>query len=300
MIERILAVLDSESANEAIVARLRELAGEATSVELLTIVHEPHLDGYLGNTEIYAPLRKRLVDEEAEKAGQLASKLSSLGVNASFKAVWDWPHGDAIRREAFAANADLIIVSFGAGRHRHIGARDWRFLAECPLPVLVVNSTGEKHYRRVLAAVDPVHAHAKPAELDEHIAGLGTAVSERTGASIELVHGFVPLARYGADLGDGMPLPLNDAEKALERSRREALADLARKAGIDAKSTRLVEGQPEAVLEDLVGGDDSCLLVMGALSRGKLADFVIGSTAERVLHHAPCDVLLVKPAGHAA
>jgi len=300
MIERILAVLDSGSGNDAVVARLKELAGESTSVELVTIVHEPHLDGYLGNTEIYAPLRKRLVDEEAEKAGQLAAKLGSQGVNASFKAVWDWPRGDAIRREAFAANADLVIVTFGVDRHRHIGARDWRFLAECPQPVLVVNSSGSKRYSKVLAAVDPVHAHAKPAELDELIASLGAAVSARTGADLGLVHGFLPLAQYGADLADGMPLPLNDAEEALEESRRKSLAALASKAGVEAAATHLVEGRPEAVLERLVGEGQDCLLVMGALSRGKLADFVIGSTAERMLHRAHCDVLLVKPAGHAA
>jgi len=39
---------------------------------------------------------------------------------------------------------------------------------------------------------------------------------------------------------------------------------------------------------------------MGALARGRLAEFLIGSTAERVLHHGRGDVLVIKPPGSVA
>ena len=38
------------------------------------------------------------------------------------------------------------------------------------------------------------------------------------------------------------------------------------------------------------------LMVMGAVSRSRLREIFIGSTAERVLDHLPCDVLVVKAA----
>jgi nucleotide-binding universal stress UspA family protein len=37
------------------------------------------------------------------------------------------------------------------------------------------------------------------------------------------------------------------------------------------------------------------LVVMGGLARGRLAELLLGSTAERVLHHGRGDVLVVKP-----
>jgi universal stress protein E len=37
------------------------------------------------------------------------------------------------------------------------------------------------------------------------------------------------------------------------------------------------------------------LLVMGAVSRSRLQELFVGSTAERVLDHLGCDVLVVKP-----
>jgi universal stress protein E len=165
------------------------------------------------------------------------------------------------------------------------------------VPILVINGGADRPYKKVVAAVDPVHAHAKPADLDQAIVAMATLASERSQASLSLVHCYVPLSRYGAGAEGPDRVPLNDAEQALEQSRQQALSRLAAKAGLDAGATRLIEGDPVKDLEHLVVDDDVDLIVMGALSRGKLADFVIGSTAERLLHRSGCDILLVKPAG---
>ncbi len=37
------------------------------------------------------------------------------------------------------------------------------------------------------------------------------------------------------------------------------------------------------------------LVVMGALARSALKRRVVGSTAEKVLDHLPCDILIVRP-----
>lgn len=292
---KILLVLSSPEENDATVARLRSLADDSTTVELLTIVHEPNLDGYLGNSEIYEPLRKRLLDEEREKAQVTESKLKGAGLNVSSKVVWDWPRGAAISREAAAFGADIIVLSFGVERTRHIGSRDWRFLAECPVPILVVNRPAAKAYARIIAAVDPVHAHAKPADLDDAIVGAAVDVRDATGAQLQLVHCYQPLSRYGSRADDSERVPLNDAEQALEKSRQQALDKLASGAGLGVDQVRMVEGDGVTALERVVEDDDVDVVVMGALSRGKLADFIIGSTAERMLHWAGCDTLLVKP-----
>jgi universal stress protein E len=295
--DKILVVLNSEASNEAVAARLVEIASGSTSVELLAIVHEPHLDGYLGNTKVYEPLRKRLVEESSAHGEELARHLRDEGLEASSRAIWDWPRGEAIRREASVYGADLIILSFGLGHDRHLGSREWRFLAECPLPILVVNRAADQPYRSIVAAVDPVHAHAKPVGLDHAIVRMAAALHDVTGAKLALVHSFVPLSRYGSKTADIDRLPLNDAERALEASRKEAVTRLAAEASLDPDQARLIEGGPESVLQNLMEQGEAELVVMGALARGKLADFIIGSTAERLLRHAGADILLVKPGG---
>jgi universal stress protein E len=296
---KILLVLSTPAENAAAVARLLKLVDSSTVVELLTIVHEPNLDGYLGNAEIYASLRQRLIDEEAEKAATFEKSLQDRGVVVTSKAIWDWPRGDAIRREAFAFGADGIVLSFGIDGARHIGSRDWRFLAECPVPILVVTGPADAPYEKVVAAVDPVHAHAKPADLDEAIVQAASGLGRRAGAKVRLAHFYVPLSRYGAHAGEDDRVPLNDAERALEQSRHDALDRLAAISGLDASEALLIEGDPVSGLKQLVADDRADLVVMGALSRGKLADLIIGSTAERILRWAGCDVLFVKPPGAA-
>lgn len=292
--KNILLVLNSPADDEASVARLLELTGPSTRVELLTIVHEPNLDGYLGNAEIYAPLRQRLIDEEAEKAAGIELMLKDRGIEVTSKTVWDWPRGDAIRREAFAFGADGIILSFGIDGDRHIGSRNWRFLAECPVPILVVNGPATVPYAQLVAAVDPVHAHAKPAELDDAIVETASTLGRRTGARVRLAHFYVPLSHYEARANQNDRVPLNDAEQKLEQSRRQALGRLAAIAGLDSAEALLIEGDPFSGVKQLVADDQADLVVMGALSRGKLADLIIGSTAERILRWAGCDVLFVK------
>lgn len=293
--DRILVVLDTEASNEAMAARLIEIASSSTSAELLAVVHEPHLDGYLGNTDIYEPLRRRLVAEAAAHAEAMADKLARQGVKVSARAVWDWPRGDAIRREASVFGADLIIVSFGLGHDRHLGARGWRFLAECPQPVLVVNRAADRPYRHIVAAVDPAHAHAKPAGLDHAIVDVAAVLHDATGAALSLVHSFVPLSRYAANAADIDGLPIDDAERALESSRQQALNALAAEARLGPDQARLMAGGPESVLQNLMEQEEADLVVMGALARGKLTELIIGSTAERLLRHAGADIVLVKP-----
>jgi nucleotide-binding universal stress UspA family protein len=49
------------------------------------------------------------------------------------------------------------------------------------------------------------------------------------------------------------------------------------------------------VLQRMAERGDADLIVMGALARGRVKDFLIGSTAERLLHHARVDVMAVHP-----
>jgi universal stress protein E len=57
------------------------------------------------------------------------------------------------------------------------------------------------------------------------------------------------------------------------------------------------EGTASNVIVSEANRRSSDILVMGAVSRSLLVRPVIGSTAERVIDHVDCDVLVVKPAG---
>jgi universal stress protein E len=64
---------------------------------------------------------------------------------------------------------------------------------------------------------------------------------------------------------------------------------------VAAGRVHLEQGSASEVLPRLAEGLGAALLVMGAVSRSRLQEVFLGSTAERVLDRVGCDVLIVKP-----
>ena len=56
----------------------------------------------------------------------------------------------------------------------------------------------------------------------------------------------------------------------------------------------MVQGSAAEALPRIAAERQVDLLVMGAVSRSRLREIFLGSTAERVLDHLPCDVLVIK------
>jgi universal stress protein E len=64
---------------------------------------------------------------------------------------------------------------------------------------------------------------------------------------------------------------------------------------VSGERVRLEQGSASEVLPRVAETLGAAVLVMGAVSRSRLQELFLGSTAERVLERAACDVLVVKP-----
>ena len=290
MANKILVVVRGFGPLMAAVQRAALCAGKQTKLVLLDIAHEPALDGYLGDAAIYEPLRARVVAECRERVEALAKNLAERGLDVTAKAVWDHPLDEAIARHAREEQADLVVISPASPEHG-LTHGEWRVVATCPAPVLVVRRAANTKYAHVVAAVDPFHAHAKPANLDAAILASARELAMQSGATLTALHCFTPAEFLGADA----PGPRSTV--AAVEARRSALEKLVDEAGLPKSAARLESGVPAQVaLQRLAESGAADLIVLGALARGRLKDWLLGSTAERVLHHGGVDVLAVKPA----
>jgi universal stress protein E len=288
MFRKLLVLVRGVSPAQPAVQRAVLLAGRNTRVALIDLVHEPMLDAYMGNSAIYESLRKRVVAERAEDLQRLVATLHERGLDVVGKAVWDHPLDEAMAREVGSQNADLVIIapsSEGAG----LTHNEWRLVSTCPVPVLVAKGPASAAYRHIVAAVDPFHAHSKPAELDLAILAHAHDVQTRTRGTLSALHCFVPFEYFGADLATPLGATLR------EDARRAEVKNVLRQTGLQASAARVEAGPTHEVIKRLVDGGEADLAVMGVLARGRIKDWLIGSTAERVLHGVPVDVLAVKP-----
>jgi universal stress protein E len=298
MFNRILVLADGNDPAQPALRRALACVADEGEIEIFAIVYEPMLEGYLGNKAIYEPLRQRVLAERRENVAALARAVESQGVRASAKAVWSHPMHAAVAAEVEAGGFDLVVAAPG-NLHQGSGAGgrglthgDWQVVATCPVPLLVVKSDGLAKYRKIVAAVDPFHAHAKPAELDREILRRAQSLQAATGATLTAVHCYFPIEYFGADLTQ---LPPRDPR--FVDTRLEAVQALCTEAGVPPSAARLVAGAPHAVLAALQQRGEVDLIVMGALARGRFAELLLGNTAERVLHDGAGDVLVVSPRG---
>ena len=117
------------------------------------------------------------------------------------------------------------------------------------------------------------------------------------GATIDLLHvstSPMPIvASIGGSIPPPLPLPTPDELMSIQRTLDER-AEQVRSAGLEC-STAIVEGQApvEIVSQSRKIGAD--LIVMATHGRTGVKRLVIGNVAEKIVRHAPCPVLTVKP-----
>jgi nucleotide-binding universal stress UspA family protein len=92
--------------------------------------------------------------------------------------------------------------------------------------------------------------------------------------------------------GAGVPAYLDEdlqrdgATKALERAREDV--------ALASPTGKFVRGRPADALISEVEREQDTLLVVGSHGLGRLAGYVMGSTATEVIHKAPCSVLIAR------
>lgn len=304
-LDRILAVIDptvdaQPGANRA--ARLARSAG--ATLELFECDFAPAMTGApFFDTDALRRQREDYVAGRRLRLEQYADALRHDGVQVTTEVHWDNPlHAGILRRIAECA-PDLVVKD----THYHSPLRrtlfsntDWQLVRACPVPLLLTKATDWPRQPRIVAAIDPSHRHAKPAALDGDILDAALRIAQCTDGRVEAVHAFFPAALLAATAGvAGIPLAADVATTDLleaERARIERdVAELAASRGLGRDATRVLQGSPAEVLPQYLDQAQASLLVMGAISRSRLQEFFIGSTAERVLDRLPCDVLVVKP-----
>jgi universal stress protein E len=274
-------------------AAIAKASGAA--IEVFDPVYEPALEAYYGSRNVYDPVRERLVKSRQTVADNVAVRLRDDGLAASAAAVWADRVDRSVARRVLEGGFDLVVTASTSQEGSHPTHADWRLVSMCPVPVLICRDGDTQPYRRIAAAVDPLHAHAKPAELDDAILAHAKAIGELSGAQLAVVHCFVPLSQLAT--GIEADLPWSDTQQAFDDAITSTLHALLDKAGLSGATLRLLPGRPEAELRKMAEQGEADLVVMGALSRSGLRALLVGSTAERFMRRSQVDVLFVNPPG---
>jgi len=176
---------------------------------------------------------------------------------------------------------------------------DWNLIRSCPAPLWLVKPHPISDRPRIIAAVDPLHERDKPAELDHRIVDAAVRLCSAVDGELHLVHAYEiapALAVSGDSMAMPIAMPLRELAESLKKQHSDAVAALADRHSVEPDRVHVLEGRTRQVLVRLTEQTNAEVVVLGAVSRSGLRRFFLGSTAEQVLDHLPCDMLIVKPA----
>jgi universal stress protein E len=150
----------------------------------------------------------------------------------------------------------------------------------------------------IAAAVDPGHINDKPVVLDQRILDWSKKLAETLSGSLHVVHAYLPVA-LTAEVATGMPMMMSAMTPQMMEDERLAAVEQVRSLcapyNIDAQHASVQLGVASDVIPRFADEARADVVVMGAISRSALQRLFIGSTAERVLEHLPCDIMVIKP-----
>lgn len=124
----------------------------------------------------------------------------------------------------------------------------------------------------------------------ESAVSYGSSLAELSGAKVILLHCHRPVPT-----GLGEP----NFQKAIDNATRESYAILEKhSATLTARkikySEKIIGGSIAKTIKSVAEAEDCDLIVMGSKGKSDLEGLVVGSVTHKVLHIAPCPVLVIK------
>lgn len=195
------------------------------------------------------------------------------------------------------SQADLLILGsrgFSGIESGRVGAVASKCVRKAPLPVMLVRQSHRKPFRRIVACIDF-------SDTSKLAAAHALQVARQEGAVLELVHvshagnlimmglgGLEPAAPVFA-LDDVITSLQHDLEKF-----SQALLPQGKEQDVEIICTILEGPAVTATLCEHLVESEADLAVLGTRGRTFVKGLIMGTTAEGIIHDAPCSVLAIK------
>lgn len=198
--------------------------------------------------------------------------------------------------EACHAHAADLLIMGAKGSHggtNRIGIIAARCVRKAPIDVLIVREDAQGPFKHVVACVDFSENSAKAVQYALHLAA-------QDKADVDCLFVYQSAMAMSVDYGGyAPPIPIGPDDEALKSWQRdlESFVSQLTRSSPDVKVRSLVKERlniRETIL-DHVTESKADLVVLGTRGKSGLRELLIGTTAEKIIQHAHCSILAVKP-----
>jgi len=294
-LRRILVATDFSPTAELALERAMDLARAHGSELALVHVMQPELPPLATPEMVSVPPDFEQILREACEEG-LENAIRRVG-EADLVATRHLELGRAARTLVELGDrldADLILIGTRGNtgfKRLLLGSVAEEVVRTARKPVLTVHP-GDR------APIEPVRTLLFPTDFspaaEQALSTASRLLARDPDARILLLHTFqiasaiVPLGGFG---GGVPPMLVENARELAEKATRSAV-DALRAQGLEVE-VLIERGDTAEIVTELARMRDADLVVMGTRGHSRLRQWFLGSTAERVVEHAPCPVLTV-------
>ncbi len=302
-IRKILSVVDPTVEAQPAMQRAAWLARRTgAELELLICYYNEYLSGdRLFDSPSLEKARAEVIANHEQHLEAFAEPLRHDGITVRTTAIWDHPLYEGIVRHAIECGAELVFKD----THHHSAATralltntDWNLIRTCPMPLWLVKPHDIREQPIIVASIDPMNQHDKPAALDDEILNISRFFGEKTDGAVHAFHSYDPriaVATATANAYIPVSLPFDEIEQQMHDDHQKRFTEVTSFHGLDDEHSHLVAGLAHEELPAIAETLEADVVVMGAVARNRWKRLFIGATAERTLEHLPCDLVIVKP-----
>jgi universal stress protein E len=302
--KRLLVIVDPTASSHPSIERAAWLARHVPArIELFISDYAAHLTESRSRGAPSADARAAVLERHRLRLEQLAEPLRAVGLDVAVDTRWDYPLHDSIVRKSVDTSADIVIKDthyHSALRRSIFSNTDWSLIRACAATLWLVKPRPTGQHPCFVAAIDPLHARDKPADLDNRILAMAIELGNALGGEVHVLHAVdvsAMLAVSTDSMAMPMPLPVNELADAMRADHAAAVARLCKTHGIAPERTHVQQGSTRQLLLELTDQLRADAVVIGAISRSGLKGLFLGNTAEDVLDRLHCDLVIVKPDG---
>ena len=287
---RVLLATDGSKDAPAAAAFLKELPlPQSTAVKIGFVVTLP---SFALDAPAIREFKRSALDEARSIVDEARATVAPRGLPIETDIAVGDPKTEIVRMSEEAALLVLGARGLGPIKRFLLGSVSLSVARHAPCPVLVVKGRPGRP-RNVLVAMDGSEDSVEAVRFVESL-GLPRQTKLRLLSVVEPI-------RYPASAPQALRARLVRIIRELEAERRGELEKVLERTArqLDEKITRVSRstptGDPASEILATAARYDTDLIVVGARGLGGMARLLLGSVSEKVLRHAWCPVLIVKP-----
>jgi universal stress protein E len=124
---------------------------------------------------------REIITQRHRQLERTAERLRAQEIRVRSSVRWDYPVYEGIVRQVARHEPHLLIAQStrkGAAARLLLTHTDFKLIETCPCPLLLIKTARPYSDGSLIAAVDPRHAHDKPAALDDAIVESAMIISK--------------------------------------------------------------------------------------------------------------------------